>query len=179
MSSILPEVDAQIPELSAWVKFFLKTPAPLRFGMLKPLLSEEGVQQVDSLSPFLFSLAIEGVITKVSNVHGIEFNHWYLDDGVIGESPRAVAHALNTLSVDFRTHNIHLNWSIAEIIGTPSAVQSCSDLCRSSPTINRTGNFQLLKTPIGLLEFMQGFLIREILPRLQAEIKIIAKLPDS
>ncbi|KAI0987704.1 hypothetical protein GJ496_005266 [Pomphorhynchus laevis] len=36
---------------------------------------------------------VAGVITNVSNVHGIEFNHWYLDDRVISGSPRVVAHA--------------------------------------------------------------------------------------
>ncbi|KAI0982912.1 hypothetical protein GJ496_009314 [Pomphorhynchus laevis] len=90
----------------------------------------------------------------------------------------AIAQSLNTLSIDFLTLKLHLNWSKTEIIGVPDAIQICSNLCHSSPANNTTGNFKLLGSPIGSTYFIKDVLLRDLLPRLTKEIEVIANLPD-
>ncbi|KAI0981116.1 hypothetical protein GJ496_008751 [Pomphorhynchus laevis] len=108
----------------------------------------------------------------------IERCQWYLDDGIIGGSPQAIAQSLNTLSIDFLTLKLHLHWSKTEIIGVPDAIQISSNLCHSSPANNTIGNFQLLGSPIGSTDFIKDVLLRDLLPRLMKEIEVIANLPD-
>ena len=46
----------------------------------------KGVQQEDPLDPFLFSLGIQDIISKMKS----EFNVWYLDDGTLGGDANTV-----------------------------------------------------------------------------------------
>ena len=51
-----------------------------------PIQSAEGVQQGDPLGPLCFSLAIQGLISKLTS----ELNLWYLDDGTLAGRPDLV-----------------------------------------------------------------------------------------
>ncbi|KAI0979166.1 hypothetical protein GJ496_011426 [Pomphorhynchus laevis] len=68
--------------------------------------------------------------------------------------------------------------AVAEIIGVSDTIQICSNLCHSSQANNTTGNFQLLGSPIGSTDFIKDVLLRDYLPILTKEIKVIANLPD-
>ena len=50
------------------------------------LLSAEGVQQGDPLGPMCFSLAIHGLVSRLTS----ELNMWYLDDGTLAGNPESV-----------------------------------------------------------------------------------------
>ena len=60
-------------------------PSYLLFGH-SSLLSAEGVQQGDPLGPICFSLAIHGLISRLTS----ELNIWYLDDGTLAGRPESV-----------------------------------------------------------------------------------------
>jgi len=58
-----------------------ETPSSLIYGTYT-LQSSEGVQQIDPLGPFLFSLAISDALSKISYT----FTAGYLDDITLGDT---------------------------------------------------------------------------------------------
>ena len=82
-------IGDRFPELLAFLHCAYRSPAPLFWGN-EALWSKEGVQQGDPMGPFLFCLAIHGVVTNLNST----VNCWYLDDGsLVGD--------VNTVSADF------------------------------------------------------------------------------
>ena len=77
--AILHKVKESLPQIFPFVFQAYAQPTDLFFGK-ESLLSKENVQQGDPLSPLLFSLAIQDLISDCDN----KFNMWYLDDGTLG-----------------------------------------------------------------------------------------------
>ena len=70
--------------------------------------STNGVQQGDSLSPFLLSVGIHQVITRLKRKFGGTLQIWYLDDGVIAGKLSVLELLIQELAVEFG--NIGLNF---------------------------------------------------------------------
>ena len=79
--------------------------------------SAEGVQQGDPLGPFLFSLAIQGLIRTMKS----PANLWYLDDGCIAGPPDAVLADLQRIQAATTELGLSLNSDKCELcfLGQP------------------------------------------------------------
>ena len=73
--------------------------------------SAEGVQQGDPLGPFLFSLAIHGLIRTMKS----PANLWYLDDGCIAGPPDAVLADLQRIQAATNDLGLSLNSDKCEL----------------------------------------------------------------
>lgn len=178
-SSIFSEVSLRIPELLPWTLFCYQNPTYLRISDSDHIFSAEGVQQGDPLGPFLFSLAIHQFVTGINSIPGIACNMWYLDDGIIGGEPEAVCTALNMIDEQFKTIGLLLNWGKTEVIGSPVATAAFSLNCRHLPTFNPTGDFELLGTPLGSVQFIRRTLLDTYLPKLKADMDSVSAMEDS
>jgi len=91
--------------LLVYVSASYEPPSSLAFGHFK-LSSEEGVQQEDSLGPFLFSMALDGVL-RLPNCDLVEA---YLDDVVLGGK----AESLGAEFAKFRDGTINIGLRLNE-----------------------------------------------------------------
>ena len=82
-SSVLDEVRANLPSLSAWAETSYGSSSNLLFKD-NVIHSSTGVQQGDPLGPLFFALALHPVVKAIEErVPSLNANAWYLDDGCI------------------------------------------------------------------------------------------------
>nr|GEW56779.1 hypothetical protein [Tanacetum cinerariifolium] len=79
---MLHEIRIRCLAISRWVKFCYSTPARLYHGE-HTLRSYQGVQQGDPFGPFLFSLVLHPLVSKIRDFYKLSLQAWYLDDGTI------------------------------------------------------------------------------------------------
>ncbi|KAI0990464.1 hypothetical protein GJ496_005465 [Pomphorhynchus laevis] len=136
-------VDIEAPSIGPWIKWCYSQPSKLRFNAAKSLTSSAGVQLEDPLGPFLFALETQPIIRKVDSVTDIGFNKWYLDDGIIGGEPKAVAITLNMIANELEKIGLSMNWQKNRInracrvaSGRPCGLPAIALLCfRSTNSI--------------------------------------------
>jgi len=98
---ILLAVQANLPEIFAFVSWLYGAHSPLFLKAGVYLTSESGIQQGDPLGPLLFALGIQGLVDQISKIDGIDTNVWTADDGCISDTPAAVAQAIALLEREF------------------------------------------------------------------------------
>ena len=77
----LLEYALKLPQIYKWV-FFCYSKHSLLFVGNHTISSEAGVQQGDPLGHFLFCLALQKLVLKISSqVPNLRLNSWYMDDG--------------------------------------------------------------------------------------------------
>ncbi len=95
-------------------------PTVLLFGGQHVIASSAGVQQGDPLGPLFFSLVLARVWSSAVSCDAfpaadISLAGWYLDDGVIGGSPTALAKVLSLLEEHGQAAGLRLNRSKCEL----------------------------------------------------------------
>eukprot|EP00661_Eupelagonemidae_sp_cell13_P005913 gene5913-3927_t len=120
--AVLAAVRERFPQLLHWTRWCYGQKSDLQFGGLRPLSSEEGVQQGDPLGPLLFALAIHPLIERIKGeVDGLDYIQFYLDDGAICGPADAVAAALELITTAGPALGLKLNLAKSELI-VPSGV---------------------------------------------------------
>jgi hypothetical protein len=98
------------------------------------LLSQEGVQQGDPLSPLLFYLVLHLLIQKLQS----ELRILYLDDGLVGGSCAEVLQDIKLIQAEAPHLGLHLSLHKSEIICVnlqkSSLLTSSPELIHSEPT---------------------------------------------
>eukprot|EP00661_Eupelagonemidae_sp_cell13_P000534 gene534-3445_t len=136
----LDTVRDKFPQLLHWTRWCYGQKSDLQFGGLRPLSSEEGVQQGDPLGPLLFALAIHPLVERINReVDGLDYVQFYLDDGAICGPADAVAAALELITAEGATLGLTLNLAKSELI-VPSGVLD---------RVIMSANFHYLGSPIG------------------------------
>ena len=92
-----------------WQAYF--SPTRLFFGE-EGFASETGIQQGDPIRPALFALSVDEATRGVQS----EFNAWYLDDAILGDSPEKVHDDLVVLLERLRAIGLKVNGSKCELI---------------------------------------------------------------
>ena len=92
----LDEVKTRAPLLYGYARSCYRHPAAL-FGQGFRLLSKCGVRQGDVCGPIMFSIALQRVMQKLSRLD-LEFQSWYLDDGILCGEASVVDQALPGLA---------------------------------------------------------------------------------
>ena len=73
--------------------------------------SETGIQQGDPIGPALFALSADEAARGIQS----EFNVWYLDDAIVGDSPERVHNDLVVLLKRLRAIGLEVNGSKCEL----------------------------------------------------------------
>ena len=63
------------------------------------------------MGPLGFSLGLHRIIKKLSKIEGLIWNVWYLDDGVLAGSKKAVEEALRLLHQELANIGLTINLS--------------------------------------------------------------------
>ncbi|GKC88097.1 reverse transcriptase domain, reverse transcriptase zinc-binding domain protein [Tanacetum coccineum] len=103
---MLREVRLYRPAISRWVEFYYSNPARLYYGY-HTLWSCQGVQQGDTLGPFLFSLMLHLLICKIRDSFSLSVHAWYLDDGTIVGDTVVVGKVLELIMEDGQIYISH------------------------------------------------------------------------
>ena len=108
--NILALVKSKIPKIYSYLHQCYAEKSNLIFGP-DTISSEEGVQQGDPLSTFLFSLGIQDLVDECKS----EFNCWYLDDGTIGGNYQSVLKDAKMILNIYESHGLQVNPSKSEL----------------------------------------------------------------
>ncbi|GKA13401.1 putative reverse transcriptase domain-containing protein, partial [Tanacetum coccineum] len=111
---MLREVRLYRPAISRWVEFYYSNPARLYYGE-HTLWSCQGVQQGDTLGPFLFSLVLHLLICKIRDSFSLSLHAWYLDDGTIVDDIVVVGKVLELIMEDGPRCGLQLNVDKTEV----------------------------------------------------------------
>ena len=145
--ALLHRTREHLPELYSWVQWCYTCVGELRFGSHR-IGSSTGVQQGDPLGPILFSLVLLELTENLRQLDGIRLSLWYLDDGTVIGTRKAVRQLLDHLIVNGPRFGLHLNLSKCEIYW-PSGDQAFPDF---PVEITRIGEIQhgveLLGSPV-------------------------------
>ena len=82
---ILHSVKASYPEMFPYVWQAYEKSSNLFYGDYI-IHSSSGLQQGDPLGPFLFTLGIQPLMSRLKS----KFNTWYVDDGSVADEPSIV-----------------------------------------------------------------------------------------
>ncbi len=157
-SAVLASVRRVVPELAPWADYCYKVPSRLILGG-GVLLSERGVQQGDPLGPAFFALAIHEAVRRsraaVDRAHRqeLDISVFYLDDGVVAGSGRAVSMFCNELRRELADIGLELAFSKCEVVPAAKDQHEIPAGLFSGFTWVLSGDFQLLGTPLGSEQF--------------------------
>jgi hypothetical protein len=112
-SVLLRIVQHCIPEVYNYVNVSLNIESLLFFGN-NTMLSKEGVQQGDPLSPYFFSLVLHSLLLRLAKIPG-HFQVWYLDDGVLIGDQQSLILAIQAIELVGPSLGLTLNCSKSEI----------------------------------------------------------------
>ena len=107
------------------------------------IASAEGMQQGDPLGPLGFSLAINGLITKLKS----DLNCWYLDDGCLLGSFQDVQDDFNAILRNQDSFGLAINSSKCEIFD-PFSLRSDDSNVFENARVLSTANASLLGSPL-------------------------------
>ena len=107
---ILQLVKSKMPKVYNFIYQCYAHESKLDFGS-EFIGSCEGVQQGDPLGPFLFSLGIQDIITRMKS----EFNCWYLNDRTLGGDVNTVFQDAAEIMKMFHSHGLKVNPTKSEL----------------------------------------------------------------
>ena len=106
------------------------------------IASAEGMQQGDPMGPLGFSLAINGLITRLKT----DLNCWYLDDGCLLGSLQDVQEDFNTISESQDNLGLAINDSKCELFDPYSLRNDDDDIFQAAQVLS-PANATLLGSP--------------------------------
>jgi len=160
-SAFRQAVRRVVPCIAPWVDFCYGDASPLLLGD-HPLESARGIQQGDPLGPALFSLAVQGQIHKaraetLREYPGeLDFTVFYLDDGVLGGSSRAVGDFCERLGRYFLDVGLTMHRGKCEIVPAAGPEHQVPVDTFQGFNFRTEGNFKLLGAPFGTQEFCEA-----------------------
>ena len=101
-NALLTKCATHFPLLFKWV-YWCYGQHPSLWHPMGTLGSKQGVQQVDPLGPFLFSLVLHKLVQSIAGAaeySGLTFNCWYLDDGILAGPKSAINHAIHLIQLE-------------------------------------------------------------------------------
>ena len=122
-NKLLAAVQDLAPDLFPFVHSSYSSPSSLFWGD-KTLQSQDGIQQGDPLSPFLFCLSLFPLHSLLKS----EFHVFYLDDISLGGNVTDVLHDLAVIEREAAELGLLLNHRKSEVI--------CSDMARRNSTLS-------------------------------------------
>ena len=117
-SHMLDCVHESAPSFAPWADFLYKHQLPLVLSNGETILSQVGVQQGDPLGPLFFALASLPLAGEISQVQGVQWSAWYLDDGNIAGPPAALSACIEITKQKGPPLGLHLNCAETTITGT-------------------------------------------------------------
>ena len=113
------------------------------------LSSRAGVHQGDPLGPLLFALALTAILDEI-NAEALELNAWYLDDGAVGGTLKAVKLFLEALISKAAERDLHLNIAKCEIVCADDKIEVVREAFAHLPDLKivPASRLFLLGTPL-------------------------------
>ena len=124
--SMLVEVAARAPKLSAWAQYCYRSHSHLFLQNGHPLSSQQGVQQGDPLGPLFFSLAWQKVVETLPT--DLRLHLWYLDDGHLVGTPECLQRCLEHITAQGASMGVKLNPGKCRLWGPGSAPLEGEDM---------------------------------------------------
>jgi len=171
---VLSEVKIKFPEIFPFVCESLHYESNLYFGTTK-ILSQTGVQQGDPLGPALFSLAIHGLVEKLS---GLELNVFYLDDGTIAGDIETVIAAADSIRQDAESLGLRINSSKCEVFFPANDPKNLHQLQAILPGVNVINSSEALLLGSAVTIEAQLPVLRLKTGKLSNMRKILGMLPS-
>jgi hypothetical protein len=141
--AVMDECGRCLPEVLPWVAWCYKS-HPKLWHPLGQFVSAAGVQQGDPIGPLLFSLALNRLVDSLNDVENLTHNFWYLDDGILAGSQRAIHEGLARIQSAEAWLGLQLNIGKCELF-------SRQDLSHFPETMKKSAkpNLEVLGAPIG------------------------------
>jgi hypothetical protein len=165
-----------VPEMSAFVESCYRLPPPLYTERGDVILSSQGVQQGDPLGPVLFSLVLHQVIEKLKSLE-LDFNHWYLDDGVIIGSYDQVKKAIDILMEIGPKFGLFLNLKKSELWWPSIITEKLMTFPADIERVSGSG-VELLGCPLGDASFANNYVAKKLVA-FEADLDRIASIEHS
>ena len=118
------------------------------------MLSSQGTQQGDPLGPAFFALAIHPILESTAGTPGIDWDVFYLDDGVLVGEADALLQTLELLTDQFEKVGLKVNTTKCKLWSPEGLLASMSTI----PTVEWDTPKVVLGTPFGSAEAHQLFL---------------------
>ena len=147
-------LQAQLPERLPWFELTHGQPSPL-FCNEHVLSSQQGTQQGDPLGPAFFAVAIHSTITS-TDVHGILWEAWYHDDGLLVGDEQAVLDSLAELTPRLESLGLKVNFKKCTLWSPQGMTQTQGSVLVSDWATAHV----VLGTPFGSPEAEHQFLQR-------------------
>ena len=160
--TMLSEIRARCPKLSAWAEFCYGCPTHLFFGKHR-LSSLTGPQQGDPLAILFFSLVLQPLIRRITELcPELLLNGWDLDDGTIIGPRAALQRAFDLLVTSGPAVGLHLNAQKSRVWCGDAADTDPDPLGRGVPRAQSNG-YELLGAPVGDFSFSRDIVDDRIL----------------
>ena len=157
-SAFREAVRRVVPSLAPWVDFCYGQDSPLLLGQ-HSLKSTRGIQQGDPLGPALFALAIHEIVMQTGREvqqrfpDELDFAAFYLDDGVLGGTARAVRCFCDQLMEALSNVGLEMQKAKCEIVPACTNSGTAAKEAFQGFKYNSSGDFKLLGAPFGTPEF--------------------------
>ena len=141
--AVLDECAQHFPEILPWVTWCYQS-HPRLWHTMAMFLSEAGVQQGDPLGPLLFALALHRLVLELNTTDGLLHNNWYLDDGILCGTSRAIKSCLDTIISSASWSGLEINLRKCELFSRQDLSGFPADIKKSNKP-----NMEVLGAPIG------------------------------
>ena len=172
------------PSRSRWTSWCYGTPSMLLYDHQHIIESMCGVQQGDPLGPLYFCCGIMGLVNEINQLGPI-YNKWYMDDGGIVGDVDLLLKVWDLLQSRGPEMGLYLNPSKCEWSWLDA---SCPLPCpirlpdvdeEAQVKLVATSEIQMLGVPLGSVEFVDEFVRRKLLGRLDSTMEKLVEFEDS
>ncbi len=185
-SAVLDATQRRLPAAYPWAHLCYGTESHLVMDQER-LSSSRGVQQGDPFGPVGFATGIHDAITETNAAVAAQFpgeihlTQFFLDDGIIAGTQRAVALWIHTFRGALAARGMDLNDAKCEAIPTdgrrPDPDPEGGQLLAGFKWCT-DGNFKLLGAPFGSVDFCSG-IVRERVQKGQKLLRAVAEMPHT
>jgi hypothetical protein len=137
--------------------------------------SAEGSHQGCPCSPLFFGVATFEA-AKLSLGEGIDWAHWYLDDGALAGSFSSLDATVNAVESAARSIGLRLNRAKCCVLFNDEPPSDC--LLRGIPRHDRSKATRILGTPLGDVEQCKGWVDCQVINPLQRALDRLENLAD-